>query len=172
MKITLIVVASIYTLVALVGLIGFIGAILRKNQFIKTFFIMLCVGLVCQLASGIWYMVTFFTTRNQSLADCLGGTTDQTKIDYCNAIQVYKRYPPGLVVAQVFVPIVIQLYACYVVHQYSKLLRHQLDAEKRRHYPRGPTYQPVARHDENYPLTQPNVSYPYRDTPHSFGSKA
>jgi len=158
---------------------------------VKTFYVLLCICLGFQIGAGIWYLVTFYTTRNQTLSDCLQGTTDQTRIDYCNALQVYKRYPQGYVLAQVIVPIVVQmckftvvllksgdffsfnlLDACYVVYHYSRLLNYQ-DAEKKRQPQyKGPVYQPVNRHDETYPLTHPNMVYPYADGPHSFGSKA
>ena len=151
---------------------------------------MLFISFLFQLATGIWYLVTFYTTRNQSLADCLDGTVNQTKIDYCNAIQVYKKYPQGYVLATVIVPIVIQLCefilihrlinililvktdACYVVRSYSKYLERE-DAEKHRQFNRvpGPIYQPVNRHDENYPLTH-STAYPYADASHAFGPKA
>jgi hypothetical protein len=171
-KITTIVVASVSTLVALVSLIGFIGAILRKFQFIKTYSIALAISLGFQIASGIWYLITFYTTRNQSLSDCLDGTTDQTRIDYCNAIQSFKRFPQGYVLANAIIPIVIQFYACYVVRSYSHLLERQ-NVERNRQVNRvpGPVYQPVNHHDENYPMTH-NAPYPYADAPHSFGSKA
>jgi hypothetical protein len=150
----------------------------------------LAISLAFQVATGIWYLVTFYTTRNQSLDDCLNGTSDQTKIDYCNAIQIYKHYPQGYVLANVIVPIVIQLCkptlshhrlkysdlclpdTCYIVHSYSSLLERE-DADKHRQFNRvpGPIYQPVNRHDENYPLTN-NPAYPYADTSHAFGSKA
>src|SRR5260221_10723118 len=126
MKITVIVVASVYTIVALISLMGyvlcckcltsyllsdtrFIGAILRKYKFIKTFFIMLAISLAFQIATGIWYLVTFYTTRNQSLADCLDGTINQSKIDYCKTLQIYKTYPQGYVIANVLIPIVLHL---------------------------------------------------------------
>jgi hypothetical protein len=147
----------------------------------------LFVSLLFQIATGIWYLVTFYTTRNKSIYDCLDGTTNQTKIDYCNAIQVYKKYPQGYILATVIVPIVIQLCefppdhhrsmsykrrtdACHVVHSYSRYLEREA-AEKHRHnrLP-GAVYQPVHRHDEHYPLTH-STNYPYADAPNSFGNK-
>ena len=201
MKITVIVVALVYTIVALISLMGyvlcckcltsyllpntrFIGAILRKYRFIKTFFIMLAISLAFQLATGIWYLVTFYTTRNQSLADCLDGTNNQTKIDYCNSLQVYKTYPQGYVIANVIVPILLQLCefflistqysyhrradACYIIRAYSRYLERE-HAEKDRQFHRvpGPVYQPI-RHDETYPLS---TGYPYAAPPNSFGHK-
>jgi hypothetical protein len=173
MKVTVIVVASVYTFVALISLIGFIGAILRKYKFIKTFFIVLFVSLLFQVAVGIWYLVTFYKTRNQSLDDCLDGSTNQTKLEYCKAIQVYKKYPQGYILANVIVPIVIQLYACVVVHSYSRYLEHE-DAEKHRHFNRvpGPVYQPVNHRDEqHYPLTDGTYTYPFKDGSNSYGGK-
>ena len=84
---------------------------MRKYQFVKTYFLMLAISFGFQIAIGIWSLVTFYTTRNQSLNDCLDGTTDQTKIDYCNDIQVYKRYPQAYVLVGVIVPLVIQFCA-------------------------------------------------------------
>jgi hypothetical protein len=173
MKTTVIIVASIYTAATLVGLLGFLGALLKKNGFVKTFYILLCAVLSLQVGASIWYLVTFYRTRGQTLEDCLNGTTDTKKIAYCDALNVYKRVPQGVMIASVIVPIILQLYACYIVYQYSKRLENQkiesLRSSRAFIPPAGPAYQPVKPTDESYPLTQPTSHYPYADAPNSFG---
>jgi len=174
MRTTAIVVASIYTFAALIGLLGFLGALFKKNGFVKTFYILLVVVFGLQIGSSVWYLVTFYKTRGRTLEQCLNGTTDVDKISLCHSMDAYKKIPQGAMIASVIVPILIQAYACYVVYQYSKRLTMQ-KAEKLRQshvfVPAGPAYQPVNRHDESYPLTQPNMTYPYADAPNSFGHK-
>lgn len=126
MKITVVFVASIYTAAAIVGLIGygiklesdlecspsiprFLGAVFRRNRFIKTYYILLCFATGFQFAAGIWYLVTFYKTRNQTFYQCVNGSTDPTIIDYCNSLKVYKTIPQGYVIAQAIVPLLIQL---------------------------------------------------------------
>ncbi|CAA7261656.1 unnamed protein product [Cyclocybe aegerita] len=175
MKTTVIIVAVIYTVAALVGLLGFLGALLRKNAFVKTFYVLLCAVFGFQIGSSIWYLVTFYRNRGQSLEDCLNGTTDANLIAYCQSMDAYKRVPQGVLIASAIVPILIQGYACYVVHQYSNRLTQQRAEQARAAQvfvpPSGPAYQPVMRNEETYPLTN-QITYPYADNTHSFGHQA
>ena len=151
---------------------SFIGTILQKSKFIKTYLIMHYIFLSFQIC----YLVALYITRNQSLDDCLDGTTSQGKIDYCNAIRVFKDYPKVYALSNIIVPrvIVIQLCeftlptsqsqysdphrtdACYLVRSYSLLLERQ-GFKKNRQFNRVPG-QPVNHHDENYHKS----AYPYR----------
>ncbi|KAF8160845.1 hypothetical protein B0H34DRAFT_795703 [Crassisporium funariophilum] len=173
MKTTVIIVASIYTAAALVGLLGFLGAILKKNGFVKTFYILLCTVFGLQVGSSIWYLVTFYRVRGQTVEQCIGGSKDVDKIALCQSMDAYRRVPQGALIASVIVPLLIQAYACYIVYKYSQRLSQQKADMKRSSagfVTTGPIYQPVQPHDsEAYPLTQPNVTYPYADAPNSFG---
>jgi hypothetical protein len=176
MKKTVIIVASIYTAAALVSLLGLLGALFKKNGFVKTFYILLCATLSLQIGGGIWYLVTFYRTRGQTLEDCLNGTTDSNRIAYCGTLEAYKRVPQGTLIASVIVPIILQAYACYIVYQYSKRLEFQkienLRSSRAFVPPTGPVYQAVKPTDETYPLAQPHYPashYPYADSPNSFG---
>ncbi|KAF8200715.1 hypothetical protein BJ912DRAFT_577623 [Pholiota molesta] len=169
-KTTVIVAGAVYTAAALVGLLGFLGAILRKNGFVKTFYILLCAVLTLQIGSGVWYLITFYRTRGQTLDECINGSTDANRIAFCNSMDAFRRIPQGVMIASVVVPIVIQAYACYVVYQYSKFLGAQ-KAERRRMSstfvpPSGPAYEPVMAHENTYPFAQ---QYPYSDASHAFG---
>ncbi|KAF8973160.1 hypothetical protein BDZ97DRAFT_1779777 [Flammula alnicola] len=173
MKTTVIIVAAIYTAAMLIGLLGFLGALFKKNGFVKTFYILLCAVLSLQVGGSIWFLVTFYRNRGQTLDQCINGSTDTNKINFCKAMDAYRRVPQGAMIASVVVPIVLQAYACYVVYQYSKRLERQRADELRSSKvfvpPVGPGYQPVMRNDETYPLAQPSMQYPYADAPHSFG---
>jgi len=174
MKTTVIIVASIYTAATLVGFLGFLGAICKKNGFVKTFYILLCAVFGFQVGSSVWYLITFYHTRHQTLSQCINGSTDSDKIAYCTSLDAYKRVPQGAMLASVIIPILIQAYACYIVYQYSKRLEYQR-AEKLRASRNfsssgsGPVYQPIKPHDESFPLSQPISQYPYADAPNSFG---
>ncbi|KAF9049930.1 hypothetical protein BJ165DRAFT_1525231 [Panaeolus papilionaceus] len=178
MKLTVIIVASVYTFATLVSLLGFLGALLKKNGMVKTFYILLCVVLGAQVGSSIWYLITFYRNRGQTLNDCLGDkANDSDRIALCQSMNSFRRVPQGVLIASVAVPILLQAYACYVVHQYSNRLTQQ-KAEKLRQSAvfnqARPTYQPVpvSQDHESYPLTQPTGGYPYADASHSFGHKA
>lgn len=155
---------------------------------------MLSVVFGLQVGSSVWYLITFYRTRHQSLDDCINGSTDANRIAYCKSLDAYKHIPQGVMLASIIVPIVLQacqsffltssqypnisslspnLDACYVVYQYTKRLEHQKLEKQRasRSFPTsGPVYQAVQPHDEHYPLNQPHVQYPYADAPNSFGS--
>jgi len=75
---------------------------------VKTFYILLCATLSLQVGGGIWYLVTFYRTRGQTLEDCLNGTTDSNRIAYCGTLEAYKRVPQGALIASVIVPIILQ----------------------------------------------------------------
>jgi len=173
MKTTVIIVASIYTAAALVSLLGLLGALFRKHGFVKTFYLLLCSILSLQVGGGIWYLVTFYRTRGQTLEECLNGTTDSNRIAYCDTLEAYKRLPQGALIVSVIVPIILQAYACYIVYHYSRRLGSQKIENLRSSQafvpPTGPVYQPVKPTDETYPLTQPTSHYPYADAPNSFG---
>jgi hypothetical protein len=61
--------------------------------------------------------------------------------------------------------------ALYVVYHYIKRIQKQ-NTEKETRYKTtvGPVYTSVAGKEETHPLTQPAVTYPYRDGPNAFGS--
>ncbi|KAH9485160.1 hypothetical protein JR316_0002067 [Psilocybe cubensis] len=172
MKTTVIVVGAIYTFAALVGLLGFFGAIFKKNGFVKSFYVLLCVVFGLEVGSSVWYLITFYRTRGQTLDDCINGSSDAGRIAYCKSLDAYKRVPQGAMLASIIVPILVHAYACYVVYQYTKRLERQKfeksRASKSFSQPQ-PAYQPVLPHDENVPLTLPSVQYPYTDGPNSFG---
>ncbi|PPQ77192.1 hypothetical protein CVT25_011038 [Psilocybe cyanescens] len=172
MKTTVIVVAAIYTFAALVGLLGFFGALFKKNGFVKSFYILLCIVFGLEVGSSIWYLVTFYRTRGQTLEQCINGSAEPSRVAYCKSLDAYKRVPQGAMLASIIVPILIHAYACYIVYQYTKRLEYQKIEKLRasRSFPQTqPIYQAVNPHDESFPLAQPNPQYPYADGANSFG---
>jgi hypothetical protein len=170
MKTIVIIVAAIYSAATLVGVLGFLGAICKKNGFVKTFYILLCAVFGFQLGSSIWYLITFYHTRHQTLAECLNGSVDPQQIAFCNSLDAYRRIPQAPMLISVIIPILIEAYACYIVYQYSKRLERQ-NVEKRASrafQPSGPVYQPVQPHDESFSMGQ-TPQYPYAAASHSFG---
>ncbi|KAF9524012.1 hypothetical protein CPB83DRAFT_774598 [Crepidotus variabilis] len=169
MQKTAIAVGVIYTVASLLGLLGFLGAIFRKNGFVKSFYILLCIVFGFEIGSSIMYLVTFYRTRNQTFDDCVGGSTDVNKISYCRSLDIYRKIPQGYMIASIIIPILIHAYAIYVVYQYSKRLAHQ-KAEKTRLSSHA-AYQPVAHQDDSFAMNQPyNAAYPYAaGGAHSFG---
>jgi len=85
-----------------------LGALVKKNGFVKTFYILLCAVLPVQVGSGIWYIVTFYQKRGQTREDCLNGTTDTKRIAYCYSLDAFKRVPQGVMIASIIVPIIFQ----------------------------------------------------------------
>jgi len=124
---------------------------------------MLTAVLFLQVGGGIWYLVTFYRTRGQTLEDCLNGTTDTKRIAYCDSLNAYKRVPQAVMIVSVLIPIIYQAYACYVVYQYSKRLENQkiesLRSSRAFIPPVGPAYEPIKPMDDTYALTQPNPHY-------------
>ena len=69
---------------------------------------MLTAVLFLQVGGGIWYLVTFYRTRGQTLEDCLNGTTDTKRIAYCDSLNAYKRVPQAVMIVSVLIPIIYQ----------------------------------------------------------------
>jgi hypothetical protein len=189
-RITLIVAGAIYTIASLVGLLGFLGAIFKKNGFVKTYFTLLCTVFLLQIASSIWYLVTFYKARGESGDDCLKNDNSPERVAFCNALEQLKKVPQGWAIAGAIVPVVIM--ACkllshssetemethdradcvYVVHHYIKRLNQQKLEKEQRYHKSAPSYTPGkgGNKEETHPLTQPTVTYPYSDSVNAFGT--
>lgn len=159
----------------------------------KSFYILLCIVFGLEVGSSIWYLVTFYRTRGQTLEQCINGSAEPSRVAYCKSLDAYKRVPQGAMLASIIVPILIHacqyspfisiivpfwlkvsliLDACYIVYQYTKRLEYQKIEKLRasRSFPQTqPIYQAVNPHDESFPLAQPNPQYPYADGANSFG---
>ncbi|KAF9453984.1 hypothetical protein P691DRAFT_657386 [Macrolepiota fuliginosa MF-IS2] len=168
-RIALIVAGSIYSFAAIVGLFGFMGGIFKKNGLVRTYLSLLYITLMLQAASGIYSLVMFYKFRRNDSAreDCIKGSTDPNRINFCNALDRFGDTPTWAVWVSSIVPIVIVAYACYVVHSYSRrLVQQKLGRDIIA--TTGAVYAPV-KSEEAHPLTQPTYTYPYSDVPNSFG---
>ncbi|RXW15132.1 hypothetical protein EST38_g10722 [Candolleomyces aberdarensis] len=172
LKIALIVVGAIYTIASLVGLLGFLGAIFKKNGLVKTYFTLLCTVFALQIASSVWYLVSFYRARGESGDDCLGSNTTPERVAFCNAMEQLKQVPQGWAIAGAIVPIVIMAYCVYVVYHYIKRLNKQKLEKEQRYHKSTPSYTPGKNgsKEETHPLTQPTVTYPYSDAVNAFGA--
>ncbi|PPR02415.1 hypothetical protein CVT26_011383 [Gymnopilus dilepis] len=171
MKTTAIIVAAVYSAAALIALFGFLGSIFRKLRLVQIFSLLLFLALLVQIGSSIWYLVIFYRNRHQNTADCKNGTTDPNRIAYCDSLDAFRRIPQGAMLASFIVTIVLQAYACYVVHYYSKRLENQRAERRASRALRasGPVYQPVEGHEDAFTMSKPANQYPYADTAHSYG---
>ncbi|TFK44438.1 hypothetical protein BDQ12DRAFT_661196 [Crucibulum laeve] len=150
MKISIIITGSVSTLGALIGLFGFLGAILRKSGLVLTFLFVLYLVLGLQIAGTIYFLITFYKTRGQSLEECVNVSISRSGISVCNALEEYKKISQGGMIVSLIVPILVQI-----------LFKAPSQTE---------VYQPVKPTDDSFPaLTQPNTKYPYADASNSFG---
>ncbi|KAF4621079.1 hypothetical protein D9613_000380 [Agrocybe pediades] len=160
----------LYTLATAIGILGFFGALFKKTTFVKIFRALLFVVLILQLASAVLSIVLYYWIKHHSFDRCTRDATDDVSKRLCDFVANFRKSSPASIWVSSIVPVVILGYACYVVHHYSKRLGRQ-EFDKNR---LAATYHPVgtpapAKDESMVPLTQPAVTYPYSDAPHSFG---
>jgi len=189
-KTGLIVAGVVWTLFALFGLFGFIGAIIRNRALVKTYSFFLWIQLLVGLAIGITFIVAFFkqsfrSTLINACADrlaelqtsALPNLTTQTlqqRQDACG--NVFNQGRIGFIVS-CSVSLLLNLYACIIVHRYSHQLTEEQQFKGNRHA-MGQTYAAKDAPQGYYahtPLTnvagsQGHYEYPYAQKQHGFGS--
>lgn len=88
----------------------------------KTYFTLLCITLVLQLAAGIGGLVVFYKARNNPDGDCsdkvinLNDPKSIEEFSRCSSIEALRSVPQGWAIAGAIIPVV--LVAC----KYSRLL--------------------------------------------------
>ncbi|KAF8653314.1 hypothetical protein AX16_004014 [Volvariella volvacea WC 439] len=166
LEISVIVYASIYTLIALVSFFGWLGSIIRKHGFVRAFSVILQFALGFQIGATIYFLVLFFSDKEGYVERCINGSTNEDVIEFC---EEYLHVHPAAVVIASLIPIFIQAYAVYVVSAYAKKLANEKTGKRSFAHT---SYQPVGKDKEaeSHPLNEP-TSYPYSDQAHSFGSK-
>ncbi|KAJ6593584.1 hypothetical protein B0H19DRAFT_1246331 [Mycena capillaripes] len=159
-----IVLAAVYGLVALISLTGFIGAIRKKESYVGIFSHLQKVALALQLVLLITCIVFFFVDKDKFRNICIGGSTDQNRIDACDA--------PGkhvwAFIVPTIIPILSQAYGVYIISAYVRKLHNEKFLRQESFGFKGPGYVPV--HEEMHPLTH-QPAYPYADNSHSFGAQ-
>ena len=102
--------AIISTFTSIVGFVGFIGSLCKKKALIRTFWVILCANLGIQIASSVYYLITFFRIRRASEKACLKfrpGTIYSDEWRYCDALDQLKRVNPVVIVIGAIVPLFV-----------------------------------------------------------------
>ncbi|KAJ7651831.1 hypothetical protein B0H17DRAFT_1101952 [Mycena rosella] len=164
-KISLYIVAAMFTILALVGAFGLIGALARKPNLVSIFGGMLNVHLGLSVLTGAFAIYSLFKQStdqlNNALAQCisdtaLNGSTEEHIVDACKtAINVAK----GVVVAAYVVSWLVELYGCFIVHNYVRQLHEEKDAEHMNTPIAAPMGAAYAVPVPSYAFTQPVQSY-------------
>ncbi|RDB24742.1 hypothetical protein Hypma_007945 [Hypsizygus marmoreus] len=168
MKASLLVAGIVYTAVAIISLTGFVGALMKRLGGIKAYLWVLGAALGFQIGTAVFTLISYYRYRGSSGKDCNVKDANLGTIDICEA---YARVPQGAMIASVIVPILVQAYACYVVTAYGNRLIQKKAQHSSMAMNSNPPYTSVAPTEETYPLSQPNVIYPYSDSANSFGVK-
>ncbi|KNZ73975.1 hypothetical protein J132_08912 [Termitomyces sp. J132] len=149
LKTGIILIGVVYTVSALVCLTGFIGALARKLGAIRTYLFVLYLTLILQIAVTVFSLISFYNLRH---------ATEAVKI------------PQGAVIASAIIPIVIQMYACYIVSAYkNRLLQQKRDKDVVLTV--NPVYAPVPGSEHAFPVPHANLPYVYGNGPHAFGNQ-
>lgn len=87
----------------------FLGAVFKKRGLVRTYLSLLYVTLILQIASGVYSLVMFYKFRDNEAAraNCIKGSTDPTRISYCNALDKFADTPVWSVWVVSFVPMVV-----------------------------------------------------------------
>ncbi|KAF7428499.1 hypothetical protein PC9H_007723 [Pleurotus ostreatus] len=176
-KIWTILYGVIYSVGGIMALFGFIGTLLKKFSFVSGF------------ASTLWYLFFvefiwsiialvfwFLEPKDRLLRSCLNGAKDDQKtIDACHSIFDPEHINSAGVIAGVIavfvIPLLLQLYGCYLVGAYAKKLQKKdMDRNMILTTSGGFKYTAAGTDDDSRPLTQHDGLYPYKDTNHSYGN--
>jgi hypothetical protein len=133
-EIALYVQASIYTLLGILSIVGFIGACSRSATLIAIYFSMLVAHLGFSIFSGVFSLYAIFHGDGKAILDlCVAQTTDEVEkaaaqgvtldaTKECHRALVIFR---SLLIAAFICFWLIEIYCCFIVHDYSA----QLDEE-------------------------------------------
>ncbi|TFY82875.1 hypothetical protein EWM64_g1131 [Hericium alpestre] len=167
-KVTFICRGVFYTIFCLSSLFGFIGAIRRSASLLKQYSEYLAWTLIIQVILDGLYLWAYFTTpRDDLIKRCINGSTDQDVIDSCNKTLSLAK---GWIIASLILSLLVQAYAAYIVHGYSKKL--EVEVEFRTTAVQMDTsykYNAAPRQSQEA-LTGAGPHYPYADPSHSFGA--
>jgi hypothetical protein len=133
-EIALYVQASIYTLLGILSVVGFIGACSRSPTLISIYFSMLVAHLGFSIFSGAFSLYAMFHGDGRAMLDqCIStsadevaqaaakGTTLDAGVECQKALNIFRGLAVG---AFVFIWL-LEIYCCFIVHDYSA----QLDEE-------------------------------------------
>ncbi|KAJ8515375.1 hypothetical protein ONZ45_g2536 [Pleurotus djamor] len=165
-----------YSIGAIMSIVGFIGVLRRRLNLIASFASMQWSYFFFLLVSTIINIVLRFTEPADAyLNSCLRHAETDDQKDICHKLFDNWKKPAtiAIYIAISLVPLIIQLYGCYIVGAYSKKLQKEgVDRNIILTTSGGFKYQPAGTHDDSRPLTQPDVSYPYKDASHSYGNQS
>ncbi|PFH52014.1 hypothetical protein AMATHDRAFT_2503 [Amanita thiersii Skay4041] len=125
-KVSLIIEAIIYGLLALVSLLGLIGAIGRKLSLIKLYFAMLVTHLLFSFGAGTFAIYRVFHDAPEYINKCVG-QRGSSGLKVCQSgVAVTK----GIVITMFILVWILEIWACVIVFRYSKQLSEETAAER------------------------------------------
>ncbi|KAJ7502899.1 hypothetical protein B0H11DRAFT_1986846 [Mycena galericulata] len=162
-RIIVIILATVYGLVALISFTGFIGAIRKKESYVVLLSGLLRFFFVLQVAVVTAYFVLYFVDKNQFRKLCIGNSTDPKVINACDSPSKLSLW---ILIVSAVVPLLFQAYGVYIVSSYVRELGNESFLQQESFGYKGQRYIPEV--EESHPLTN-QVAYPYADNAHSFG---
>jgi hypothetical protein len=121
-KVSLILQVVIYILLAIVSIFGLVGAITRKLVFVRLYFGMLLTHLIFNLATGAFAIYRNFKDAPKYISECSSGSADSAVLKSCqDGAKLWK----GVMIGVFILAWLIEIWACSIVHQYSKQLKEE-----------------------------------------------
>lgn len=165
--VSVIVLASISSIIAIVSFAGFVGTIFKRVGGVRAFARTIAVLLGIQFGISLLYIIMIFVEpKSDFIKQCEGGSTNSNIVNTCtNKISEVKGITVGIISAA----LLLHAYEVYVVGAYASELE---QTEFNRNIIMGnPRYTALAGGEDSKPLTGFDSSYPYADASHSYGQK-
>jgi len=125
-KVSLVIQIVIYILLAILSVIGLIGAISRKLAFVRSYFWMVFVHLLLSIGLGVYAIVHNFKDAPKYIDECVSGSEDPSVLKSCeDGSKLFK----GIMIAVFIFVWLLEIWACSIVHSYSKQLSEEQDAK-------------------------------------------
>lgn len=183
-KIVTIISGVVLTIGAIISLIGFIGAITKKLRLVRILVGGLAYLLGFHLGTGIVNIVIYAVNKKDVIKACQDQIVKDNKLDALegheeDACNFGYRVVLYALIALLVVPLLLNIYALWVVRDYAKELEgkavHKTAFNLTAPVDASYKYSKAATHEDGaaQPLThdQYSSSYPYSDPNHSYGNQ-
>jgi len=118
-KVSLTIEIVVYILLAILSVIGLIGAISRKLAFVRSYFWMVFLHLLLSIGLGIYAIVHNFKEAPVYIDECVSDSEDPSVLQSCqDGSKLFK----GVMIAVFVIVWLLEIWACSIVHSYSKQL--------------------------------------------------